>query len=46
MTISYLYVGVLEQGEMQKGGFPKEGVRRVSNTHSMTCQLPFEVLLD
>ena len=23
MTISYLYVGVLEQGDMQKGGFQK-----------------------
>ena len=29
MTISYLYVGVLEQGDMQKGGFPKDGVRSV-----------------
>ena len=23
MTISYLYVGVLEQGDMQKGGFQR-----------------------
>ena len=28
MAISYLYVGVLEQGEMQKRWFPKVGVRR------------------
>ena len=29
MTISYLYVDVLEQGDMQKRWFPKDGVRRV-----------------
>ena len=28
MTISYLYVGVLEQGHMQKRWFQKDGVRR------------------
>ena len=30
MTISYLYVGLLEQGDMQKGGFQK----MVSSTHT------------
>ena len=30
MTVSYLYVGVLEQGDMQKDGFPKDDVRRVA----------------
>ena len=30
MTISYLYVYVLEEGDMQKGGFQRmHGVRRV-----------------
>ena len=34
MAISYLYVGVLEQGDMQKKWFPKDGVRRVGrNSH-------------
>ena len=29
MTFSYLIMGVLEQGAMQKGGFLKDGVKRV-----------------
>ena len=31
MTISDLYVDVLEQGDMLKRWFPKDGVRRVSS---------------
>ena len=33
MTIQYSHEGVLEQGDIQKRWFPKDGVRRVSTVN-------------
>ena len=37
MTISYLYVGVLEQGNMQEGRFKKDGDCKESKSHEISA---------